>query len=96
MVYIVFDIGSLGRTVLALSDEFSWPLAFISLFQRLASRARQTVLKILLVGYGEAQFLQMPGIDAPQDFVVSIGALGRAGARTRRNARKHHFIVGGH
>ena len=93
-VYVVFDIGTLGRTVLALSDEFSWPLAFISLFQTLASRASQTVLKIVLIGYGETQFLQMPGIDAPQEFFVNIGPPGRAVPRTRRNARKHHFMIG--
>ena len=96
LVYIVFDIGTLGRTVLALSDDFSWPLAFIALFQTLASRASQTVLKIVLIGYGETQFLQMPGIDAPQDFIVNIDPPGRTVPRTRRNARKQHFMIGGH
>ena len=96
LVYIVFDIGTLGRTVLALSDDFSWPLAFIALFQTLAFRASQTVLKIVLIGYGETQFLQMPGIDAPQEFFVNIDPPGRAVPRTRQNARKHHFRIGGH
>ena len=96
LVYIVFDIGTLGRTILALSDEFSWPLAFFSLFQTLASRASQTRLKIVLISYGETQFLQMPGIDTPQELIVNIDPPGRAVPRTRRDARKHRFVLGGH
>ena len=94
LVYIVFNVGSLGRKVLALSDEFSWPLAFLSLFQGLASRGIRTILKLILVSYGEAQFLQMPGVDAPQDFFVNIGPPGRTLVKTRRNARKLPFILG--
>lgn len=91
----VFNVGGLGRKVLALSDEFSWPLAFLSLFQELASRGSRTVLKLILVSYGEAHLLQMPGVDSPQEFVVNIGPPGRAVAKTRRNARKNNFIFQG-
>ncbi len=90
LVYIVFNFGSLGRKVLAFSDEFPWLLAFLSLFQALASRGIRTILKLILGGYDEAQFLQMPGVDAPQDF--NIGPPGRTVTKTQRNARKKHFF----
>ena len=95
LIYIVFNVGSLGRKVLTLSDDFSWPLAFLALFRGLASRGIRTVLKLVLVSYGEAQFLQMPGVDAPQDYVVNIGPPGRAVARTRRSTRNNHFMLRG-
>ena len=95
LVYIVFNVGTLGRKVLAQTDDFSWPLAFLSLFQELASRGIQTVLKLVLLSYGEVRFLQMPGVDAPQEFVVNIDTPGRAVAKPRRIGRKNRFIIGG-
>lgn len=94
LVYIVINVGNLGGKVLALSDDFSWPLAFLSLFQALASRGNRTVLKLILLTFGDNPFLHMPGVEAPQDFVLNIGPPGRKVPRTRRNRRKNHFFSG--
>ena len=86
LLYIVVNLESLGRNPLAMTEHFSWPLAFLSLFQSLSSRGVATVVKIVLITYGDARFLDLSDLENPEQSVVDISPLG---CRTPRAHRTH-------
>ena len=96
LVYIVFNVESLSRGSAALSEAFSWPLAFLSLFRELASSGIQTVVKLVLISYGQAQSVRMPGSGQSHDSIVTIDYPGRPRkSRAERDVRKGKFVLGG-
>lgn len=95
LVYIVVNVESISRRSAALSDAFSWPLAFLCLFRELASSGCQTVVKPVLISYGEAQSLHLPDSDQSHNSILTIDHPGRGGSRAERNVRKGKFILGG-
>ena len=93
LVYIVINIGSLGRKIIPVSDDFSLPLAFTNLFKQLASRDSHTVVKLILISYGDAQCMLMPGVERPQDIIVNVGPH-RNLPRSRRHSRMSPYHRG--
>jgi len=71
-VYIVFDVESLRHDDLMTEEEFSWPLAFMSFFSKIASRGSNAVIKVLIISYGHARYTKMPNELRPQDITVII------------------------
>ncbi len=89
-IYIVFDTSVLGRDGLALSDNFSWFLAFHSFMERLKARGRGSVIKLIFLSYCETMHMDLDGIDQPEDFTVKIDPRSHTTARQRRR-RKIQF-----
>ena len=72
-LYIVIDIEILSASLASLTKGFSWPSAFLDLFQGLLDRGLKTVVKVVLVSYGSQVFLQSTREDI-RDVVVSVGS----------------------
>ena len=90
-VYVVFDLGTVGQSNLASSNKFSWPLAFLSLIQNLNARGSMTIVKLMFISYGEAQHVDMTGVDSPEDFIVKMDPRDRTTTRQHRRSRKLKF-----
>ena len=95
LLYVVINLESLGRNPLAMTEHFSWPLAFLSLFQSLSSRGVATVVKIVLINYGDARFLDLSDLEHPEQSVVNIRPLGWRTTRTHRTPLKGKFNLKG-
>ena len=95
LLYIVVNLESLGRNPLAMTEHFSWPLAFLSLFQSLSSRGVATVVKIVLITYGDARFLDLSGLEDPEQSVVNISPLGWKTTRAQRTPLRGKFNLRG-
>ena len=71
-VYIIIDIEVLSSSCASLMKDFSWPSAFLNLFERLKARGFKTVIKVVLVSYGSQVFSQM-ATNESKDMLVSLG-----------------------
>jgi hypothetical protein len=89
VVYIVFDVESLSQHLPVRENDFSWPLAFFSLFQKLASRGCTTVVKVLLISYGNAKYIQMPADIRPQDVTVMVNATKKQDLHAKKHLAFH-------
>ena len=95
LVYVVLDSGLLGREGIAHSGNFAWPLAFFTLFQRLAYMDSCTVVKVLIINYyKETDHLCMTGVDEPQNYIVTIDSRRHSAARYRSKARSKRLLHG--
>ena len=95
LLYIVVNLESLGRNPLAMTEHFSWPLAFLSLFRSLSSRGVATVVKIVLITYGDARFLDLSDLENPEQSVVNISPLGWRTPRAHRTPLRGKFNLRG-
>ena len=95
LLYIVVNLESLGRNPLAMTEQFSWPLAFLSLFQSLSSRGVVTVVKVVLITCGDARFLNLSDLEDPEQSVVNISPFRRRTPRTYRTPRRGNFNLRG-
>ena len=95
LVYIVVNLESLGRNPLAMTEQFSWPLAFLSLFQSLSSRGIATIVKIVLITYGDARFLDLSDLENPEQSVVNISPIGCRTPRAHRTPLRGKFHLRG-
>ncbi|RDW90971.1 hypothetical protein BP5796_02136 [Coleophoma crateriformis] len=82
LLYIIIDVELLHPSLAEMTDNFSWPAAFLELFAELAQRNIKTVIKIVLVSYGSPLFKKQMSKEC-QELVVSVGTsvrtpLGRA------------------
>ena len=91
LLYIVVNLEALGRNPLAMTEHFSWPLAFLSLFQSLSSRGVATVVRIVLITYGGARFLNLSDLEDPEQSVVNISPLCCRTPRVRRTPLRGKF-----
>lgn len=91
-LYIVIDIEILSASLASFTKGFSWPSAFLDLFQDLSDRGLNTVVKVVLVSYGSQIFSETSGKDI-RDVVVSVGSsvAGRKplGKRTPRSGPRN-------
>ena len=95
LVYIVVNLESLGRNPLAMTEQFSWPLAFLSLFQSLSSRGGATVVKLVLITYGDARFLDLSDLENPEQSVVNISPISCKTPRAHRTPLRGKFNLRG-
>ncbi len=95
LLYIVVNLESLGRNPLAMTEHFSWPLAFLSLFQSLSSRGVATVVKVVLISYGDASFLDLSDLEHAEQSVVNISPLGWRTTRAHRTPLRGKFNLSG-
>ena len=95
LLYIVVNLESLDRNPLAMTEHFSWPLAFLSLFQSLYSRGVATVVEIVLISYGDARFLDWSDLENPEQSVVNISHLGGRTPRAHRTPLRGKFYTRG-
>jgi hypothetical protein len=84
IVYIIFDVETISHHQEALDKDFAWPVAFVSLFQNLASRGSKTAIKVLFISYGHAKYTQMPTGVRPRDVTVMIDAERHQDLRTKK------------
>ena len=97
-VYVIFDVETVSHHQEALEKNFAWPIAFVSLFQKLASRGSKTAIKVLFISYGHAKYTQMPASVRQRDITVMIDAERQQDLRTKRQLvyrareRKDHLI----
>ncbi|KAH8662867.1 hypothetical protein BGZ60DRAFT_530024 [Tricladium varicosporioides] len=54
LIYIIIDVELLNPSLIDLTENFSWPAAFLKVFSELAQRSMRTVVKVLLVSYGSS------------------------------------------
>jgi len=88
----LFDIELLDYALAHVSDGFSLPSAFLSIFSDLAARNTNTILKVILVSYGPQIFRNSTN-DECRTLVVPVGN-SRSSARIRRGgdlAREKRF-----
>ncbi|RDW58186.1 hypothetical protein BP6252_13597 [Coleophoma cylindrospora] len=81
-LYIIIDVELLHPSLAEMTENFSWPAAFLKLFSELSQRSIKTVIKIVLVSYGSPLFKKQMSKEC-QELVVSVGTtvrtpLGRA------------------
>lgn len=79
LVYVLFDVDALSPDFPVLQCDFSWPKAFLSISQNLARRASPTVLKVLFICYGRADYMDMPDSFTPADATVTVSNGTRSG-----------------
>lgn len=73
-VYFVIDIEMLSSSLPNITQDFSWPLAFLGLFQKMSDRGLKTIVKAILFSYGSPVFLQTTRQDV-RDLVVPVGGV---------------------
>jgi hypothetical protein len=72
MVYIVIDMEALGPAFATRPSNFSWITAFQELFQGLAAREINAVVKVLLVSYGSPLSVQVISDPKSRELVVQV------------------------
>jgi hypothetical protein len=77
LLYIIVDIELLHPSLPVITEGFSWPASFRSLFAGFIERNIRTILKVALVSYGS------PIIDPPmnqelRDSMIPVGGSGRS------------------
>jgi hypothetical protein len=94
LLYIIIDVELLDNSLAELTEDFSWPAAFLKLFSQLAVRNIKTVIKIALVSYGSPLFKQPMSTEC-QKLIVPVGGIrpGRALMRIP-NGRGHGSTCG--
>lgn len=70
-VYIIIDVEAVDPRLRSLDAAFSWPTAFLHMFQKLTNHGGKTVVKVVLVSYGSSMFVDMPEKDL-QDLIISV------------------------
>lgn len=68
---LVIDVETLSSHFSNMRDGFSWPVAFLKLFEQLKDRGLKTVVKVMMVSYGSSVFLDSSHKDV-RDLVVPI------------------------
>lgn len=82
-VYIVIDAEVMNRRF---SSQLSWPEAFRGLFKRLEQRCCETVVKVVLVSFGNSPYLQLPPA-ALDSLTIRLDQGRRLPMAVRRKAR---------
>lgn len=82
-IYFVIDIEMLNSSLPPITKDFSWPLAFLSLFRKMSDRGIKTIVKAILFSYGSPTFLQTTRQEV-RDLVVPVGGA----ASSRRLLRR--------
>ena len=80
-VYIIIDVEAV---ITVFRTQFSWPSAFLALFQNLCSRGVTTNVKVVLVSYG-SPFSQKADLQDLQHLVIPAGRPVQSSAQMRRN-----------
>lgn len=52
LIYIIIDVELLSPSLADLTENFSWPIAFLKVFAELSQRNNKTIVKVVLVSYG--------------------------------------------
>lgn len=91
-IYIVIDVEMLSSLFPPLTKDFSLPLAFLGLFQKLSDRGVKTRVKVILVSYGSTMFLQQPQGDL-QERVIHVGR-GRKSVTPRKKKSASQSLLG--
>ena len=91
LIYIVFDASILNKTDGPLSEDFSWPVAFLKLFQELASRGSGTVVKLVIIQYNESRQMRVESLDQAQDSIVNVDRPARKTAKRQRVTLKNQL-----
>jgi hypothetical protein len=86
VVYLVIDIEILGSSLAEIEANFSWPAAFLNLFQELSASAIKTLVKVVLVSYGSPVFARNTE-KRTRDLVVQVGGLVKGSIALRGKAR---------
>lgn len=81
-VYFIIDIEVLNSSLPNITKNFSWPLAFLGLFQKISDRGLKTIVKAILFSYGSSIFLQTTRQDV-RDLVVPVGGVLSSRAQRR-------------
>jgi len=55
-IYIVFDVEAVSSLYKNAQQAFSSPLAFLDVFEKTSERGLKTVVKVVLISYGSAEF----------------------------------------
>lgn len=79
-VIVVVDVELFDPPLDTSSGEYSMPMAFLTLFGKLAERNANTTVKVIMVSYGSSAF----STPCDQDLVIAVG---RAGYPSARNIR---------
>jgi hypothetical protein len=82
LLYIIIDVELLHPSLATLTEDFSWPAAFLSIFSGLEQRNVKTVLKVSLVSYGSPLLRNMMRSEH-RSLVVPVG-----GVRTVANSAR--------
>jgi len=83
LLLIIVDIELIHPLLPAITEEFSWPSSFRSLFAGFMERNIRTVLKVALVSYG-SPIIDLPMNQELRDSVIPVGGSGRS----RRGPKK--------
>lgn len=77
LLYIIIDVELLNLSLANLTEEFSWSVAFLSLFSGLAERNIKTTLKVAMVSYGSPIFKEPMSNDC-QELLLPVGGSSRS------------------
>lgn len=55
-IYIVTDVEAVSSLYKNAQQAFPWPLAFLDVFEKISERGLKTVVKVVLISYGSADF----------------------------------------
>ncbi|KAE8452953.1 hypothetical protein EG329_012140 [Mollisiaceae sp. DMI_Dod_QoI] len=98
-VYIVIDIEMLSSSLAELSEDFSWPLALIKLFQELRRRGSATLVKVAMITYGFSVGVPGAAQEEVEKWILSVRSpLKAVPPRNKREAvrrRKHPVGLAG-
>jgi hypothetical protein len=86
VVYLVIDIETLGSSLAEIEANFSWPTAFLNLFQELSARVIKTLVKVVLVSYGSPVFARNAE-KGTRDLVVQVGRLAKGSIALKGKVR---------
>jgi len=87
LLYIIIDVELLHPSLATLTEDFSWPAAFMSIFSGLEQRNVNTVLKVTLVSYGSPLFRDVMTSEH-RSLVVPVGGVGSMKPSTRAAIRR--------
>jgi len=70
-IYIVIDVEAVSSLYKNAQQASSWPLAFLDVFEKASERGLKTVVKVVLISYGSADFPDIGGEDL-QGLVIPV------------------------
>jgi hypothetical protein len=86
-VYIVIDAEVMSRQF---SSEISWPEAFLELFGKLKARCCKTIVKVVLLSFGNSPYLELPSA-ASKSLTIKLDQERRPPMAARRKAHYRTF-----
>jgi hypothetical protein len=86
-VYIVIDAEVMSRHF---SSEISWPKAFLELFEKLKARCCETIVKVVLLSFGNSPYMELPSV-ASKSMTIKLDQERRPPMASRRKAQYRAF-----